>query len=86
MNARPRLQEHRDLKDSATIVKSMDIKHMNVDQIQIGHQTSRQRYKPIENPTIGITTQGIVITIVKSMDMLLRIPLEHISEVTTVDG
>lgn len=40
----------------------------------------------MENPTIGITIQGIVFTIIKSMDMLLRIALEHILEVTTIDG
>ena len=35
---------------------------------------------------IRITIQGIVVTIIKSMDMLLRITIEHISEVTTIDG
>ncbi len=36
--------------------------------------------------TIGITIQGIIVTIVKSMDKLLKIALEHILEVTTKDG
>lgn len=64
----------------------MDTKHMNVDLMQSGHQTSRQRYNKMENPMIGITRQGIVVTIVKNMDMFLRIALEHISEETTIDG
>ena len=40
----------------------------------------------MENPTIGITIKVTIITIVKSMDMLLRIALEHILEVIIVDG
>ena len=59
---------------------------MNVDLMPSGHQTSRQRYNTMENPTIGIKIQGIVVTIVKSMDMLPRISLKHISEVIIVDG
>ena len=35
---------------------------------------------------IGIIIQGIVVTIVKSMDMFLRIVLEHTSEVTKKGG
>ena len=35
---------------------------------------------------IEIIRQGIVVTIVKSMDMFLRIVLEHISEPIIVDG
>ena len=40
----------------------------------------------MENPIIGITTQGTIVTIVKSMDMFLRITLEQISNETTIDG
>ena len=40
----------------------------------------------METLKIGIIILGIVATIVKSMDMFLRIALEHISEVITVDG
>ena len=39
----------------------------------------------MENPTIGITIKGTIVTIVKSMDIFLRISLEHILEVITVD-
>ena len=52
---------------------------MNEDLMQNGHQTSRQRDNKMENPTIGIIIQGIVVTIVKSMYMFLRIVLEDIS-------
>ena len=37
-------------------------------------------------PIIGITIQDIAITIVKNMDISLRIALEHTSVVTTRDG
>ena len=40
----------------------------------------------MKNPTIGIIIQGTVVTIVKSMDIFLRIALEHISKATTIDG
>jgi hypothetical protein len=63
----------------------MDIKHMNADLMPSGHQTSRQSYNTMENPTIGITIQGTNVTIVNIMDMLLRIALEYILEVTSVD-
>ena len=56
MNATQRPWELRDLKDIATIVRSMDIKHMNVDLMPIGHQTSRHKYNKMENFTIRITT------------------------------
>ena len=35
---------------------------------------------------IGIIIQGIVVTIVNSVDMFLRIVLEHTSEATTKGG
>ena len=40
----------------------------------------------METLTTEIIIQGIVVTIVKNMDMLLKIPLEHILEVTRKDG
>ena len=86
MNIGPRIQEHKYLKDISKIVISMDIKHMTVDLMPRGHQTNRNRYNTMENLTIGITIQDILITIIKSMDMLLIISLEHILEVITVDG
>ena len=35
---------------------------------------------------IGIIIQGIVVTAIKSMDMFLRIVLEHTLEVITIGG
>ena len=43
-------------------------------------------YNKIENPMIGITTQGTIVTIVKNIDTFLRISLEHILEATKIDG
>ena len=40
----------------------------------------------METIICGIIIQGIVVTNVKSMDMFLRIALEHILEVIIVDG
>ena len=40
----------------------------------------------MKNLTIGIKIQDIAITIVKNMDIFLRIALEHTSMVTTIDG
>ena len=59
---------------------------MNADLMPSGHLTSRQRYKKVENPTIGSTIQGTLVTIVKNMDIFLRIALEHISKATTTYG
>ena len=36
--------------------------------------------------TIGTTTQGKVVTIVKSMDIYLRTALEHNLKENTIDG
>ena len=63
------------MKDISTIVRGMDMKHMTADLMPSGHQTSRQRYNTMENPTIGITIQVTVVTIVKSVDMFLIIAL-----------
>ena len=40
----------------------------------------------METLIIGITIQGTVVTILRSMDIFLRIVLEHISEVITKGG
>lgn len=64
----------------------MDINHMNADLRPCGHQTRRQRYNKMENSMIGIATQGIVVTIVKNMDMFLRIALENILEENRIYG
>ena len=61
------------MKDTIKIVRSMDIKNMNVDPRPSGHQRNRQRYIKIKTPMIRIATQGIVVTIVKNLDMFLRI-------------
>ena len=59
---------------------------MNAGLMAIRQQTSRQRYNKMENPTIGVTKQGTIATIVKRMDMFLRISLVRISDTTTIDG
>ena len=64
----------------------MDTKYVNKNIIPSGHQTTRQRYKKMENPMIGITIQVIVVTIAKNMGMFLRIAFKHILVVTTIDG
>ena len=84
MNTWPRLQAYTDLKAIATIVRSMDINHMNADLMPSGHQTRSQRDNTMENPTIGITIQGIVVTIVKNMDIFLKIAQGHILEATKI--
>ena len=40
----------------------------------------------METLTIGITIQDIVVTIVKNIDISLRIALEHTSMATTIEG
>ena len=85
MSAELRLQAHKDLKDIYTIFKIINIKHLNENLMPSRHLESRHRDNIMENLTNGITIQGIVATIVKSIDILLKISLEHISEVTRVD-
>ena len=70
---------------TTTIARSMDIEPLGVDQSLCGHQISMQEETTmlivtIRTTTITIrtTTQGKVVTIVKSMDIYLRIALEHI--------
>ena len=43
MNAKPRPQAHRDLKDISITIKSMAIENMSVDPSLDGHQIRRQR-------------------------------------------
>ena len=45
-----------------------------------------QEEKIMHTITIGTTIQGKVVTIVKSMDIYLRIALEHTLKETTTDG
>ena len=79
MNVGLESQRYQNLKDTITIVKSMDIEHLNADPRLHGHQT---RYEVIT----GITIQDIAIIIVKNMDISLRTTLEHISVETKIDG
>ena len=68
MNVGLESQRHPNLKDTTTIVRSMDIEPLNVDPSPHGHQA-------MKNLTIGITIQDIAITIVKNMDISLRTTL-----------
>ena len=70
----------------ATIARSMDIEPLSVDQSLCGHQTSMQEETTMHTITIGTTTQGKVVTIVKNMVIYLRTALEHTSRGTTIDG
>ena len=71
---------------TATISRSMDIEPLSVDQSLCGHQISIQEETTIHTITIGTTTQGKVVTIVKSMDIYLRTALEHTLKEITIDG
>ena len=70
----------------ATIVRSMDIEPLSVDQSLCGHQISMQEETTMHTITIGTRTQGKVVTIVKSMDIYLIIALEHILKEIITDG
>ena len=63
---------HQDLKATATIARSMDIEPLNADPSLCGHQTNQQRQIVMDITTIGTTTLGRSITIVKNMNTLLR--------------
>ena len=71
---------------TATISRSMDIKPLSADQSLCGHQISMQGETTMHTITIGTTTQGKVVTIVKSMGIYLRTALEHTLKETTIDG
>lgn len=73
MNAGPIPWALKDLNDIVTIIRSMDTKHMNEKPSPNGHQTSKLRSNIMEILTIGITIKGIVVTIVKNIDMFLKI-------------
>ena len=72
--------------DTATIARSVDIEILSVDQSLCGHQISMQEETTMHTITTGTTTQGKVVTIVKSMGIYLRTALEHTSRGTTIDG
>ena len=67
------LSEHQDFKVTATIGRSMDIELLSVDQSLCGHLISLQEEPTMHITTTGITTLGIAVTIVRSMDTFLKI-------------
>ena len=71
---------------TATISRSMDIEPLSVDQSLCAHQISMQEETTMHAITIGTTTQGKVVTIVKNMDIYLITTLEHTLKETTTDG
>ena len=73
MNIGPRPRALQYLKDIVIVFRSMDTKCMNANPRTSGHQTNRQRYTKMKICMIRITTQGIVVTIAKNMDMFLEI-------------
>ena len=79
-------QEHKDVMEIDTIARSMDIDHLSVEESLCGHQISMQEETTMHTITIGTTSQGKVVTIVKYMDIYLRTTLEHTSKETTTDG
>ena len=68
------------------IARSKDIEPLSADQSLCGHQISMQEETTMHTITIGTTTQGKVVTIVKNMDIYLRTALEHTSRETTTNG
>ena len=71
---------------TTTIARSMDIEPLNANQSLCEHQTSMQGETTMHTIIVGTTTQGKVVTIVKNMDIYLRIVLEHTLKETTIDG
>ena len=71
---------------AATIVRSMVIELLSVDQSLYAHQTNQQRQKVMDITTIGITKLGKAVTTIRIMDTFLRIALEHISVAITIGG
>ena len=77
-----------DLNDIDTLVRNMDIKTENVypKKNPTGHLKFKFMHPKNVTLTIGITTHGIIIIIVKSMDTFDRILLRYISEISTRNG
>ena len=71
---------------TGTILRSMDIEPLSVDQSLCGHQISMQKETSMHTITIGTTTQGKVVAIVKNIDIYLINALEHTLKETTTDG
>ena len=72
--------------DTAIIARSIDIEPLSVDQSLCGHKISMQEETTMYTITIGTTTQGKVVTSVKSMNIYLRIASEHISKEIITNG
>ena len=64
----------------------MDIEPLSADQSLCGHQINMKEETTMHTITIGTTTQGKVVTIVKNMDIYLRIASEHISKEIITNG
>ena len=71
---------------TTTIARSMDIESLSANQSLCGHQISMQEETTMHTITIGTITQGKVVTIVKGMDIYLRIALEHLLKEIIIDG
>ena len=71
---------------TTTIARSMDIEPLSANQSLCGHQINMQEETTMHTITIGTTTQGKVVTIVKSMDIYLRNALGNTLRGTTTDG
>ena len=65
--------QHKDLMNIALTIKILDIEQVNADPSQIEHLISQETHLEKVILMIGITTQGIVVTIVKNVDMFLKI-------------
>ena len=73
MNAELGPYIHKDMKDIAITIRSMDIELLNADPNPCGHQTGKKRYETMETLITGIIIQGIAIITIKNMDTFLRI-------------
>ena len=80
------LSRHQDLKVTTIIARSMVIELLSADQSLCGHQTNQQRLKSMDITTIGITTLGKDVTIVRIIGTFLRTTSKHISVATIIDG
>ena len=81
-----KLQGYKDFMVTTTIANSMDIEPLSANQSLCGHQINMQEETTMHTITIGTTTQGKVVTIVKNMDIYLRTMSEQTSKETKIDG
>ena len=71
---------------TATTAKGMVIELLSADQSLCGHLTSLQGEITMDTIIIGITIPGRVVITVRSMDIFLRIALEHTLVATKIGG